>query len=127
LFFDGECNLCNAWVQRVLKFEKVPKIYFSSLQSDFASRFLKQMNYNSDDKESLVLYTEANLFFRSEAAIKLCAYLKFPFSWMPVFLIIPIFIRDAVYNWVARNRYQWWGKKDRCVFFIEGKKERFLQ
>lgn len=126
LFFDGECNLCNAWVQRVLKNETEKIILFSSLQSEFSKNYFLSAGLNPEQRESVVLFTNGRFLFRSQAALTLVEFLKAPWSWLAVLKFIPLSWRDAVYNIIAKNRYKWYGKKDKCVFYLDVNRERFL-
>ena len=106
MFFDGECSLCNKTVQFILRHENktTEPILFCSLQSAYAKQTLEKYHYNFDQLSTLVLLLNDNVFYKSNAALNLCKFLKAPYSWCIVFKIAPSFIKDGVYNYVAKNR-----------------------
>ena len=126
LLFDGVCNLCNGAVQFVLKRDKEKKFHFTSLQSSCGQKFLTQHGLPADKFNSLVLYQDDKVYTHSTAALKLFTQLK-GWKWMKVFFVVPKFIRDGVYNLIARNRYRWFGKKDECMIPTPELKERFIE
>lgn len=123
LFYDGYCGLCNSSVQFVLRHEKSATLIFAALQSDFGKSELSTLQPLPD---SLILRENGNFYVESDAALRLCRYLKWYWRWMQLFLLVPKFVRNTVYRWIARNRYTWFGKVDYCS--IGGfSKERFIQ
>ncbi len=106
LFYDGDCALCNKSVQFVIDHEKenAQPVLFCALQSDFAKQALAKFNYNFNEVSTLVLLLDDVVYYKSTAALNLTKYLKAPYSWLIVFKIVPGFIRDGVYNFVAKNR-----------------------
>jgi predicted DCC family thiol-disulfide oxidoreductase YuxK len=106
LFYDGDCALCNKSVQFVIDHEKKSShpILFCSLQSAYAKQILVKYNYNFNEMSTLVLLIDDDVFYKSEAALNLTKYFKTPYNWFIIFKIVPKFIRDSVYNYVAKNR-----------------------
>ncbi len=106
LFFDGDCSLCNKTVQFIIKHEKKVEepILFCSLQSAFARKILKKYHYDFNQLSTLVLLIDENIFYKSNAVINVSTYLKAPYKWCIVFRIVPGFIRDGIYNYIAKNR-----------------------
>jgi predicted DCC family thiol-disulfide oxidoreductase YuxK len=106
LFYDGDCALCNKSVQFVINNEKESSnpILFCSLQSNYAKQALNKYNYNFNQLSSLVLLKDDKVFYKSTAALTLCDFLKTPYKWLIVLKIFPRFIRDGVYNFIAKNR-----------------------
>lgn len=106
LFYDGDCALCNKSVQFVIDHEKKTEhpILFCSLQSVYAKQTLEKHNYNFNQLSTLVLLIDENVLYKSTAALELSMFLKAPYKWLIVFKIIPRFIRDGVYNFIAKNR-----------------------
>ena len=127
LLFDGECHLCDGTVQFVLDRDKDERFHFCSLQSEKGQAYLKQFSLPTDVFDSFVLIENNQYYLRSTAVLRLCAYLKFPWNLVRVFLIIPRFIRDFVYRVVAKNRYRWFGKLDTCRIPDAKYRSRFLQ
>ena len=106
LFYDGDCALCNKSVQFVINHEKENSnpILFCSLQSDYAKQILSKYQYNFNQLSSLVLLVDDTIFYKSNAALNLSNFLKIPYKWLIVLKIIPNFIRDGVYDVIAKNR-----------------------
>ncbi len=124
ILFDGVCNLCNGAVQFILKWEKHPNYQFGSLQSEAAQKLLKDF---PDEKiaDSIVLIDDGKLFQKSSAVLKILAHLKW--FWIFKYLIfLPTKFRDYVYDFIARNRYRWFGKRSECRIPTEKEKSRFL-
>ena len=126
LLFDGVCNLCSGSVQFVLKRNKQANIKFASLQSKFGQKLIEKSDLPKDYFGSLVLFKNGNTLVKSDAALELSKDLSGFWKLGAVFLIIPKFIRDAVYNWVARNRYSWFGKEETCWLPEPKWQHRFL-
>lgn len=126
ILFDGVCNLCNSSVQFVLKHEKHHNFKFASLQSNFGQLKLKEFNLKTEDFDSIVLLEKGKLYRKSTAVLKISKHLKFPFSLLSLFLIIPNFIRNFVYDFIAKNRYKWFGKEETCWLPEPKFKNRFL-
>jgi predicted DCC family thiol-disulfide oxidoreductase YuxK len=113
ILYDGVCNLCNASVRFILKYEKNHSYRFAPLQGDFASKVRYQYSLPAD-ADSVVLIENNQIFTASTAALRIAKHLKAPWSWLFIFEVLPVSFRDAVYHWIARNRYRWFGKKDYC-------------
>ena len=126
LLFDGVCNLCSSSVQFVLIHNKKENVKFASLQSEFASNALSNSNLPADYLNSLVLLEDGKTYVKSDAALRLAKHLNGLWKLGSIFLIVPKFIRNPVYGWVAKNRYRWYGKKDVCWIPEPKWKSRFL-
>lgn len=111
ILFDGVCNLCNGAVNFVYKRDKKDQFRYKSLQSDLAEEILAEHNYKGD-MDSFVLLHEGKLYSKSSAALMVGKLLGFPYSLAFVFMIVPKFIRNTVYDFIASNRYKWFGKRD---------------
>jgi len=114
LFFDGHCNLCNNSVDFVITRDKKHMFRFAPLQGETAKDVLGDVNIDLEHPDSFVLSKDNEVYFRSTAALMVARQLGLPWSLMSVFLVVPPFIRDAVYNLIARNRYKWFGRKETC-------------
>jgi predicted DCC family thiol-disulfide oxidoreductase YuxK len=125
ILFDGVCNLCSGSVQFILKRDEEKKFLFASLQSAYGQTLLKQFNLPTDTFNSFILKEEGKIYTRSTAALKMFQQLK-GWKWVKIFWIVPNFIRDAVYNLIAKNRYKWFGKKEECWVPTPELKSRFL-
>lgn len=124
ILFDGICNLCNGAVLFILKWEKQPMSQFCSLQSDEAQQLLKDFQ-DEIIADSIILIEDKQLYQESTAILKIAARLKW--FWIFKYLIfIPAKFRDRIYNFIARNRYHWFGKREKCMIPSEKEKARFL-
>lgn len=126
ILFDGVCNLCNGFVQFVIQNDKKHKFKFASLQSEYAASLPELKDKIGSSLSTVVLQTGNQNYFKSTAALKIARLLPFPISVAYLFIIVPISVRDAVYNWVASNRYRWFGKRNECWLPTPELKKRFL-
>jgi predicted DCC family thiol-disulfide oxidoreductase YuxK len=124
VFFDGVCNLCSSSVQFIIRHDKHSRFRFASLQSDFAASELKNAKLKYLD--SIVLKTHGKVYTRSTAVLRIASKLSFPVNLLVIFLVIPAFIRNLVYQFIARNRYRWFGKKDTCWLPTPELRSRFI-
>lgn len=126
LLFDGVCNLCCSSVQFVLARNKKQNIRFASLQSEFGQKALQEAHLPIDYTSSLVLLEDGKIFVKSEAALRLSKHLNGMWKIWSVFLLVPSFIRNPVYDFIARHRYRWFGKQEVCWLPDPKWKGRFL-
>lgn len=124
IFFDGVCNLCNSSVQFIIKRDKKARFKFITLQSEKARELL--MPFENPEDDSVLYLKNGKLYKGSSAALQICRKLNGLWPVLFIFILIPAFIRDAVYNWIARNRYRWFGKLDECMVPTEALRDRFL-
>jgi len=128
ILFDGVCNLCNASVLYVIKRDKKNVFVFAPLQSDIGKQIIQEYHLDAAKTDSILLYSETHgLSTKSSAALQIVKYLGFPNNLMSIFFIIPPFIRNWVYDYVAKNRYKWYGKKDQCMVPTSELKAKFLE
>lgn len=126
LIFDGECNLCNTWVKLVLRFDKKQRFKFCSLQSEIGRKLIGDKISLETLPVTVVLIENEKLYTHSTAALRVVQHLAFPVSMLVVFKIIPVKVRDGIYNWIARNRYKWFGKQQSCMVPEANIMHRFL-
>ena len=126
ILFDGVCNLCNGAVQFVIKRDKKKYFSFASLQSGEGQKLSGQYDLPLNDFNSFILIENGKAYTRSTGALRVIKKLKGLWPLLYGFMIIPKFIRNAVYDWIARNRYKWFGKKDECMIPTPELKARFL-
>lgn len=126
LLFDGYCNFCSNTVQFILKHEKNNNLFFASLQSETGVELLNHYHIDPAKTDSLVLVEDNKAYVKSSAALRVSKYLKGLYPALFAFMIIPVFIRNTVYDWIARNRYKWFGKSDSCMLPDPAVKKRFL-
>jgi predicted DCC family thiol-disulfide oxidoreductase YuxK len=126
ILFDGVCNLCDASVQYVIKHDKKDIFRFVAIQSDLGQKILNHIGINSKNIDSVVLYEPGvAYYYKSSAAIIIATNLSGVFTLATVFKLIPTQIRNLVYDYVAKNRYKWYGKKEQCLLPTEALKEKF--
>ena len=128
ILFDGVCNLCNSTVQFVLKRDPEGIFFFAPLQSQIGQDLIAAFGKSGTLPDSFVLITDSeHLYIESEAALRVAQRLGLPWSLLGGFLIVPSFIRDGVYRFIARNRYRWFGRTDTCMMPKPAWRDRFLQ
>ncbi|MEO6759476.1 MAG: thiol-disulfide oxidoreductase DCC family protein [Saprospiraceae bacterium] len=126
LLFDGVCNLCNASVQWVLTHDPRGVFRFAALQSETGQELLHQFGLDQESFNSVVLVDGDRIYLRSDAPLEIVRRLGGAWPLLYGFKIIPRFLRDAIYNWIARNRYRWFGKREACMLPRAEWKARFL-
>lgn len=126
VLFDGVCNLCNGAVQFIVRRDPKAAFRFAALQSEAGAEVLCSLGEPADDLATMVLVENGRAYKRSSAALRIARRLRFPWPILVVFLAVPPFLRDAVYAWIARNRYRWFGKQDACLVPTAELRERFL-
>lgn len=127
ILFDGVCNLCNGAVLYIIKRDKNNQFLFTPLQSKASKELVNQYNIDTKEVDSILLYIpNKGVVSKSTAALKIASKLRFPINLLAIFLIVPTFIRNWVYDYIARNRYKWYGKKDQCMIPTPELKARFL-
>jgi len=127
ILFDGVCNLCNSAVRFVEKHDKNDIFLFAPLESDVGREVLSKYQIDTDKIDSILLYSNKDgLSIKSTAALKIARHLNFPINLMVIFFIVPTFIRHGIYDFIARNRYKWFGKKDDCMVPTAAQKAKFL-
>jgi predicted DCC family thiol-disulfide oxidoreductase YuxK len=125
VFFDGVCNLCNGAVQFIIARDSAARLRFASLQSETCERILEKNNFKNIDLKTIILLENNNLYDRSTAALRIARHMDGFWRLLYVFIIVPRPIRDVVYDWIARNRYRWFGKKATCWLPTPELKKRF--
>ncbi len=126
ILFDGVCNLCNGAVQFVIKNDKKKLFRFAALQSEIGIELSKKYNLPSDTMNTFVAIINDKSYTRSTAALEVTKMLGGILSLAYVFIIVPPLIRDSVYNWIAKNRYSWFGKQESCMIPTPELRDRFL-
>lgn len=126
ILFDGVCNLCDRSVQFIIKRDNKKLFRFASLQGKTGQEVLKKYQLPADQLHSFVLLEGDHIYTRSTGALRIFRKLGGGLKLLYGFMIVPRFIRDGVYNLIARNRYKWYGKKEECMIPTPEIKERFL-
>jgi predicted DCC family thiol-disulfide oxidoreductase YuxK len=127
ILFDGVCNLCNGFVQFVIQHRKDDYFSFAALQSEYAYQKLSSLQAGSMEQLSSVILIEGDkVYTESTAALRILKKMNGLYPVLYGFMIVPAFIRNAVYKWIAKNRYKWFGKSDSCMIPTPELKARFL-
>lgn len=127
ILFDGVCNLCNSSVNYVIKHDKNNVFMFAPLQGETGKAIFNEYNLEVSKIDSIILYSEEKgIKIKSTAALNIASKLGFPNNLLTIFLIIPPFIRNWVYNFIAKNRYKWYGKKESCRIPTPELRAKFL-
>ncbi len=121
------CNLCNRSVQFVLKHDKQKRFRFASLQSASGQALLKKYDLPKTIFNSFVLIKDGKPYLKSTAALIVAKELNGLIQILYAFIIVPAFIRNAVYNVIAKNRYNWFGKQESCMIPTLDIQSRFLK
>jgi predicted DCC family thiol-disulfide oxidoreductase YuxK len=129
ILFDGVCNLCNSSVLYVIKRDKKNIFLFAPLQSEIGIHIIQKFNIDTKVIDSIIIYNPENdsIHYKSTAALKIAWQLGFPTNILAVFLVIPSFIRNWVYDFIAKNRYKWFGQKEACMVPTSELKSKFLE
>ena len=127
ILFDGVCNLCNNSVQFVIKRDVNDIFQFAALQSETGKRLLTERNIDTQEVDSIILI-EPNIAYytKSTAALEIGKHLKGLKAISSILLWLPEALRNIVYDFIARNRYKWYGKKDNCMIPSEELKSKFI-
>lgn len=127
ILFDGVCNLCNSSVNRVIKWDKKNTFLFASLQSNYGKSLLDKLEIDTALTDSIILYEPGVSYeIKSTAILKIANDLGGFWKLMNVFFLLPSSFRDPIYDYIAKNRYKWYGKKDSCMIPTPELKAKFL-
>ena len=126
VFFDGVCQLCNRSVNFLIKQDKKNVLKFASLQSAYAQNVVPKALLNHEKLDNIIVYTDGKFYDRSIAVLKLCKILGGLFTVFLIGYLLPRFIRDGLYSFIANNRYRWFGITDQCRVPTAELKKRFL-
>jgi len=128
ILFDGVCNLCNSAVQFVIKHDKMDVFRFVAIQSQRGQEILNHIGVESTKMDSIVLY-EPGLayYFKSDAILQIARHLNVFFSLVLLLKIVPKGLRDKWYDYIAKNRYTWYGKKESCMIPTPSLEKKFLK
>jgi len=126
ILFDGVCNLCNSSVNFVITHDPKNKFKFAALQSDVGASLIQKYGIDISKTDSIILIDNQKAFVKSSAALRIAKYLNKGYPLLYGLMIVPNFIRNWVYDYIAKNRYKWYGKKDSCMIPTPELKEKFL-
>ena len=126
ILFVGVCNLCNSSVQFIIRRDKKRRFRYASLQSAFGQKIIERFKLTEKNIDSIVLYENDEISIKSTAALRIVKRLGGLYKLGYVFIVLPPFIRDAIYDFIARNRYRWFGKMESCMIPSAELKELFI-
>lgn len=128
ILFDGVCNLCDSAVQYVIKHDSKDVFRFTALESELGQKIIKHIGIDQKNIDSIILYEPGvAYYYKSSAAIEIVKEFGGLFHIGTVFKIIPAVLRNLVYDYVARNRYKWYGKKESCMIPTPDLKSKFIE
>ena len=126
ILFDGVCNFCDASVQFMIKRDPSGKFKYTPLQSETGQKILTENGLSAAEFDSIVLSENGKIYKKSTAALRIAKELNGLWPLMYIFIVVPPFIRNVVYDFVAANRYKWYGKKDACMIPSPEVRSRFV-
>lgn len=126
VLFDGQCNFCDGTVRWILRRDTRKHFRFAWLQSDYGRSTLKRLGMEQEPLGTLILLEGDQACLRSTAALRILRSLPGPWPWLYPLIVIPRPIRDAVYRFIARHRYRWFGRKETCAWPSDEVKDRFI-
>lgn len=127
ILFDGVCNLCDNTVQYIIKHDKKDVFRFVPLQSEIGQQIINYIGIDTSKTDSIILYQPGHAYYyKAEAAMKIAKELGGFVSLISLFSFLPDWLSNSVYDYVARNRYKWYGKKDQCMLPTPEMKAKFL-
>ena len=127
ILFDGVCNLCDATVQFLIKRDKKDIFRFVAIQSDLGQEIIQHIGIDTSKTDSIILYEPGHAYYyKAEAALKISKELGGIYALLGIFTLLPNAVTNIVYDYVARNRYKWYGKKEACMIPTPEMKAKFL-
>lgn len=125
--FDAQCLLCSGSVQFLMRHDKHRRLRFATIQSDAGRGLLASAGIDAVDPESFVLVDEVRTWTETAAVLRVADALGWPWRLAWIAWLIPYPLRDAIYRWVARNRYRWFGRRDVCFLPDPADADRFIR
>ena len=128
ILFDGICNLCNSSVLTIIKYDKKDQFRFVSLQSEMGKQIISYLGIDASKMDSVLLYEpRVSYEIKSDAALQIMNAFGglWKLSW--IFSYLPVSLRNMIYDFIARNRYKWFGKKEQCMIPTPELKSKFLE
>lgn len=114
ILFDGYCNLCNTTLRFIIKRDKKKEFQYFPLQSQETKNLLEKLSLPELNTDTVILVEKGKVYYKSDAILHILNKLGKGYKLLLVFRILPKQFRDKVYDWIASNRYKWFGKKDQC-------------
>lgn len=126
ILFDGVCNLCNGAVTYIIKRDKKNVFKFAALQSEIGKELVSKFKIDTSKVDSIIFIDGEKHYEKSSAALHIAKHLSGAYPLLFGFIIMPGFIRDSFYDYIAKNRYKWFGKKESCMIPTLELKSKFL-
>lgn len=126
VFFDGVCNLCNSTIDFLVRHNSNENLKFSSLQSEFTSKFLQKYSIDLNQLSTIYFYTDGALYQKSKAAFHIAQHLNAPYRYLNLLSFMPEGFANIFYDLIAKNRYRWFGEKETCRIPTQAELSRFL-
>ena len=125
--FDGVCNLCSHSAQFIVRHDRQHAFKLATAQSAAGRALLIESGLDPEKLETFVLLKAGRAYMRSDAALEIARTLNPPWRTLRILRVIPRMLRDPLYDLIARNRYRWFGKKDRCMMPTDDIRSRFIE
>lgn len=127
MFFDGECVFCCKALHFFIKIDKDQKLRYTTLQSDFGKEIMQKLGLKFGEDESVILIYKGESYLKTDVTFKVLSLLRFPYKALSIFKVIPKFIRDWVYDLIAKNRIKWFGQNSECYVPDKTNKHLFIK
>ncbi len=128
ILFDGVCNLCDSAVQRIIRHDTKDVFRFVALQSDLGQKIIKHLGIDTQKTDSIILYQPGfAYYYKSEAVLEIAKDLSGLFYFGTLFSILPTSLNNHIYDYIAKNRYKWYGKKETCLIPTKELQAKFLE
>ena len=125
VLFDGVCNYCNAMINLAIRNDRKASLKFATLQSETGKELIDR-HHIPPEIDSVIFIEDGKVYTYSDAALRIARYFRWPAKLLYGLIIVPRFIRQPIYKWIAKNRYKWFGKRDQCMIPTPEVNERFL-
>jgi predicted DCC family thiol-disulfide oxidoreductase YuxK len=127
ILFDGVCNLCDKTVQIIIKKDSNDVFRFVALQSELGEKIIKHIGIDRRKTDSIILYIPGSAYYyKSQAALKIAKDIGGIYNFLRLFEYFPTKLTDSIYDYIAKNRYKWYGKKDQCMIPTKEMLNKFL-
>lgn len=126
ILFDGVCNFCNSSVNFIINHDKQGYFKFAPIQSEKGKALCEKLAIDLQSVDSIILIENDQFKIKSSAILRITKKLNRGYPLLFGFIIIPLFFRDAIYDLIARNRYNWFGRKDSCMVPTSEVRSRFI-
>lgn len=127
IYFDGVCVLCNGLVDFVIPRDRHRRFRYATLQSEKGQRIMRRLQLPADELQTFILQEDGKEYVKSTAALRVCKGLSGAWPLLYLLIAVPRPLRDAVYGWVGRRRYRWFGRRASCRVPSEAERHLFLE